>query len=235
MLWKERPHVFDNFNLKAPSEQTACNYYYRLIHPERPNDCLAIDITPSNAMLSSSAKFFNITKPKMVGLFRDPIDRLVSQLNMGCCVGASIEEQLETVSDELATLEKMVNPALGGQRIPDWFGKGPPPNPRNNWGYLPKSMYDITLAWFPQLREQKWEFETLVHNCSQLARDLAKFVDRPELLECLLSQCENSVHVRPFCKRKHMGDCASREVVPQNVVKFLKENNQYWYKDRFLG
>ena len=54
---------------------------------------------------------------------------------------------------------------------------------------------------------------------------LANFVDRPEIEGCLLTQCGLKLN---SCD----AHCFTREEIPKEVVRIVKEKNHWWYKER---
>ena len=249
-------HLFDN----GPPFSSCGSFHQNWNHAEYSpfqgeNECLALTITPSNAILPPAAEFFAKTKPKMMGLLRDPVDRLVSQLNMECCRGREKEELLDEIQIELKTLKEL----YASNSTPYGFGLVPEglsfdTNGKLNWGRLTKSLFDVTLSLYPQIPKGKgrkgrggkeeneregekggwWEFDTLVHDCPSLAEELAGFVGKPEAVRCLKEQCYKGVRVRPGCGML-LEDCARREDIDKEVVKFLREHNRYWYGEEEEG
>ena len=77
-------HFFDYLDAPLTSEESrmVCSKWKK----NHGKDCLPFDITPANTILPSAADFFFSRQPKMVLLFRDPIDRLLSKINMVMCI-----------------------------------------------------------------------------------------------------------------------------------------------------
>ena len=215
-------HLFDGMN-HEPTEKLMCQKYYKRTSTNAKHNCLAIEITPSNAMESSAAKFFARTKPKIHGLFRDPVDRVVSAMNMGCCVGRSLEDLNSTLDRDIEQLTETFKAHPNAHEFGTRHGS-------NNWGLLPKSIYDVTFEMYPEVRDRFWDFDLLVNNCEDFVRELAKFVERPDALGCLLNQCKKDIHVRPKCSAKSQ-NCMERSEMREDVVEFIKKHNHVWYQD----
>jgi len=213
-------HVFNRlWDIEEINFHSLCQQYQSL-HSQEQN-CFAIDATPSNAVNPAAAKFFPHTRTKMFGIFRDPIDRLVSSLNMALCSKkGSRADLLESLQSE----KEFLFARKEEDRITHSVKN------RIKWGRIGRSLYDRVLGLYHLKESERLIFDTLRDNCTTFAVQLAHNIGHPEIVSCLKSQC--ATHKNIHCEDQTL---FVQDDIPPDVKDFLQGNNKWWYSRKKKG
>jgi hypothetical protein len=190
--------------------------------------CLSLDATPVNGILDIAEMVFSAYSVKRFAILRDPLDRIVSEINMRrtrCEIPCA--QYGRKLSLELSALKSGQKVYRNGSQVITQF------RTTRVIDYLHRSMYDKMISLHRLKPSSILLFSWLLSNCTYLSSRLIEILHLPRsLLPCMTNSCSKSFVFSNYSgnTRNYCPETCKRDVIPKEVEEFIRQQNPFYYE-----